>query len=159
MMTKARLHVIPLALALILFMVALNGVEQVMRWMDRSVPAIEWQGVEVLTQTVRPGGELSVIYTARINKSCPADLRGFLIAPDGSAPVRFPVVAGGYAKPSDDPVMIRVSITIPRQADRGLHQFQNGNHIYRTMATRYCPEGVEEDASVPDVPFMLEVVE
>ncbi len=152
-----RSHILPIILAFILFVMSVNSLDQVDKWWARQTPAISWQGVEVMTQTVSPGGVLTVDYTATINKQCPADLRGFIEAPDGTVPIRFPVVAGGYAKPTEEPRNIRVSVTIPETSDPGLAPLKSGPHIYRTVATRYCPEGVEEDASVPDVPFFLEV--
>ena len=150
-------HIVPAILALILFAVTINSVETGRVWYTQNIDAIEWQGVEVLTGRVVPGGTLTVEYTAVINKQCPSDLRGFLIAEDGSAPVRFPTVAGGYAKPTDGPVKIRVNITIPKTSDASLAPLQSGPHVYRTLATRYCPDGVEEDARIPDAPFHLEV--
>lgn len=152
-----RNHLIPAALALILVFVSLGAIQQVRSWWRQVTPAIDWHGVEVFTRTVHPGGTLSLEYTATINKQCPADLRGFLVAPDGTVPVRFPVVAGGYSKPTPEPVKIRVSLTIPYLADPGLSPMVAGDYTYRTMAIRYCPEGVEEDASIPDAPFRLEV--
>ena len=156
-MRYLSLNLIPALLGLILFAVLLTAGEQVRRWIVTSGPAIEWQGVEVMTQTVRPGGQLEMIYTAIVHRACPADLRSFIVSQDGSVPVRYPVVAGGYSKPSDDPVQIRVAVTIPRTSDAGLARLKSGPHVYRTMATRYCPDGVEEDTAVPDAPFMMEV--
>lgn len=148
---------VPAMLALLMVMVMVLSGEQLNRLWNGSRPAIEWQGVKVLTPTVRPGDILTLEYSAVINKQCPSDLRGFIIAEDGSAPVRFPIVTGGYSKPAHEPVKIKVNISIPRQADGGLASFQSGPHRYRTMVTRYCPDGVEEDDGVPDAPFMLEV--
>lgn len=156
-MNVMRLHFIPAVLALIFVFTALGFYGQIKTIYRSTTPAIEWQGVEVITQTVRPGETLDVVYTAVINKQCPADLRGFLIAPDGTVPVRFPVVAGGYSKPSEGPIKISVSIGIPTAADPGLRPLSSGPHTYRTIATRYCPEGVEEDSAVPDAPFNLSV--
>ena len=150
-------HVMPLVLAMILFVISLNSLDQITRWFDRGTPAISWQGVEVVSEIVHPGGTLTVEYTAVINKQCPSDLRGFLVAPDDTVPVRYPVVAGGYSKPSQEPRKIRVSVTVPKSSDPGLAPLKSGPHVYRTVATRYCPEGVEEDTSIPDAPFMLEV--
>lgn len=152
-----RGHILPLVLAGILFVMALNSLDQVEKWIDRQTPAISWAGVETMTQTVSPGGILTVEYTAIINKHCPSDLRGFIEASDGTVPVRFPVVAGGYAKPSPEPRKIRVSVTLPQSSDPGLAPLRTGPHVYRTVATRYCPEGVEEDTNIPDAPFRLEV--
>lgn len=150
-------NIVPAMLALLIVMVmALSG-EQLNRLWLGSRPAVEWQGVRVITPTVRPGDILSLEYSAIINKQCPSDLRGFIIAEDGSAPVRFPIVTGGYSKPAHQSVKIRVNITIPKAADGGLASFRSGPHAYRTMATRYCPGGVEEDDRIPDAHFMLEV--
>lgn len=148
---------VPATLALLLVMVmALSG-EQIRKWWGASTPAIDWQGVEVLTKTVHPGGVLTLVYTATINKQCPADLRGFLVDAQGNTPVRFPVVAGGQTKPTEAPVKIRVSITVPPSPDAGLAPYRSGPHIYRTSSTRYCPDGIEEDDRIPDAPFTLEV--
>jgi hypothetical protein len=158
MMSRAlSSHVVPAILGLILFAVTMNSIETGRIWYARNVAAIEWQGVEVMTQKVHTGGTLTIEYTAVINKQCPADLRGFIVAADDTVPVRFPVVAGGYSKPSESPVKIRVSVTVPKQSDPGLAPLRSGPHVYRTLATRYCPDGVEEDAAIPDAPFMLEV--
>jgi hypothetical protein len=150
-------HLVPAILAMILFAVTINSIETGRVWWSRSTYAIEWQDGKAITPKVWAGGVLTAEYTAVINKQCPADLRGFLVAEDGSVPVRMPIVAGGYSRPSDGPIKIRVGITIPKTSDGGLAPLKSGPHIYRTLATRYCPDGVEEDFRVPDVPFMLEV--
>ena len=150
-------HVVPAILAGILFAVTINSLETGRIWWNRSTEAIDWQGVEVMTEKVSPGGTLTAEYTAVVNKQCPSDLRGFLVAEDGTVPVRFPIVTGGYAKPSRDPIKIRVSITIPKTSDPGLAPMKSGPYLYRTLATRYCPEGVQDDVHIPDAPFTLEV--
>lgn len=38
----------------------------------------------------------------------------------------------------------------------GQPPFRSGPMVYRTIVTRYCPEGIEEDTSIPDVKFYLE---
>ena len=152
-----RSHILPLILAAILFIVSLNSIESIHRWMERQQPAIQWHGVETITKTVAPGQVLTIEYSATVHKQCPSDLRTFLIAEDGSVPVRFPTVAGGYSLPSDGPRNIRVNILLPQASDPGLAPLHTGPHVYRTLATRYCPEGVEEDVSIPDAPFRLEV--
>lgn len=156
-MKIVRLNFVPALLALILLFVTVNASEQALKWWREYTPAIEWQGVEVTQTTVQPGGELMVIYTAVVHKQCPSDLHSFIVAPDGSVPIRYPVVAGGYSKPSDGPIRIRVSVTVPPSADEGLRPLVSGPHVYRTLAVRYCADGVEQDSSVPDAPFMLEV--
>jgi hypothetical protein len=123
----------------------------------RSQPAITWHGVEVVNDVVRPGGLLEVIYSLTVHKQCPADLRGFIVAPDGSVPIRLPTLAGGYAQPSESIVKVRVKLPVPLQSDPGLAPLQSGQHTYRTIATRYCPEGVEQDNNIPDATFSLEV--
>lgn len=148
---------LPPVLGVILAMAAISSTDVLRKWWEGAGPTVEWQGVEVLTRTVRPGGKLEMVYTAMIHRQCPSDLRGFIVAEDGTVPIRFPVVAGGYTEPTDDPVQIRVSITMPHQADPGLSPLQSGKHIYRTLATRYCPQGTETDSAVPDVEFYLEV--
>lgn len=157
MKAKLAQHAIAALLALIAFFAALPFYESVMRIWSRSNSAIDWHGVEVITKTVRPGDNLELIYSATINKQCPADLRGFLIDADGTVPVRFPTVAGGYAKPSDGPVEIRVKFPIPPTSDRGLVALHDGEYVYRTLATRYCPDGVEDDNYIPDAKFRLDV--
>lgn len=157
MSLKIRQHMLAATLALIAFFAFLPFLETVMRGVDRAQSAIDWHGVETITKTVRPGDFLEIVYGATINKQCPADLRGFLVAPDQTVPVRYPVVAGGYSKPSDDPVEIRVKVKVPETADPGLAPLAPGEYIYRTLATRYCPDGVEEDHDVPDARFNLEV--
>lgn len=150
-----RVQAVPAMLALILFTVLLNTAETVGRWIDRQTVAVSWAAVSVDTPIVGPGDTLSMTYTATINKQCPADLRGFLVAPDGSVPVRFPVVAGGYSKPSQDPLPIRVAIAIPNASDPGLAPLAPGRYVYRVVATRYCPDGVEYDTAIPDASFIL----
>jgi hypothetical protein len=157
MSVAIRQHALAATLALITFFAFLPFLETVMRGVDRQTSAIDWHGVETITKTVRPGDMLEIVYGATINKQCPSDLRGFLVAPDGTVPVRYPVVAGGYSRPSDGPVEIRVKVKVPETADPSLAPFQSGEYIYRTLATRYCPDGVEEDHEVPDARFNLEV--
>jgi hypothetical protein len=132
-------------------------IESIMRVQSRAQAAIEWHGVEVVTEVVKPGGTLELVYSATINKQCPSDLRGFFVAEDGTVPVRFPTVAGGYARPSVEPVEIRVKLAVPEKADPGLAPFVSGEYTYRAVATRYCPDGVEDDAGIPDATFQLEV--
>ena len=146
---------LPATLAVIVLMVTITGGEQISRWWVRFKPPIDWQSVEVLTPEVRPGDELRLVYTRTVNRTCPADLRGFLIAKDGSAPVRFPIVAGGYAKPTDGPETVLVKIAIPKTSDPGLGALLPGPYVYRTLATRYCPEGVEEDNDIPEAYFTI----
>ncbi len=155
MWTILKSQTIPAMLALILFAVAINASETGMRWYARHQPAIEWQGVTVLTPSVAPGGVLSVVYKARINRQCPSDLRSFIEAADGTVPVRYPTISGGYRKPGNM-VDVPVAVMIPKQSDPSLAPFRPGPHIYRTMATRYCADGVEDDDKIPDAPFTLE---
>ncbi|MEN6306079.1 MAG: hypothetical protein ABFD96_25360 [Armatimonadia bacterium] len=150
-------HLVPAVLACIVFFTTLPFIESVLRLKSRAQAAIDWQGVEVITRSVKPGGVLEVVYTAQINKTCPSELRSVIVAPDGSVPVRFPTVAGGYTRPSPQPVEIRVRLPVPPQSDPGLAPLQSGQHIYRTTAIRYCPEGVAEDLDIPDAPFWLQV--
>lgn len=157
MTLSIRQHGVAAILALICFFTALPFFEAIFRRVDQQTSAIEWHGVHVVTKTVKPGGFLEIVYGATINKQCPADLRGFLVAEDGTVPVRYSVLAGGYARPSDGPIEIRVKIKIPETADPGLAPLHAGEYIYRVLATRYCPDGVEEDSRVPDARFNLEV--
>jgi hypothetical protein len=158
-MIRMFVHVnfIPAMLALIVFFTTLPFVESVLRLYARSIPAVEWYSVQVVSPIVRPGDILEIIYTVRVNRQCPSDLRGFLVAEDGSVPVRFPTVAGGYTEPSEEPHEVRVKIPIPRKADGALGPLEKGSYVYRTTATRYCPEGVEQDDDIPDAPFILEI--
>lgn len=150
-----RQHLIPALLALVLFAVSLNAYDILGKWYGRRTVAIEWTGVEVKTPEVMPGGTLRMVYTAKINKQCPSDLRGFIIGPDGTVPVRMPVVAGGYSRHSEDVREIPVAITIPPSPDPNMAPYVSGRYVYRTLATRYCSDGVEEDSSIPDAPFLL----
>lgn len=150
-------HVVPVLLAVIVFFTTVQFVESVMRAHGRTQAAIDWHGVEVISKVIRPGDNLEIVYSATINKQCPSDLRTFMVAPDGTVPVRLPTVAGGYAKPSDTPVEIRVKVPFPKTSDPGLAPLAGGEYIYRAMATRYCPDGVEDDNTIPDARFRLEV--
>lgn len=149
--------IMPPLVALGLAMLAVNSSDVISKWWHGYGPAVEWLGVEVLSERVRPGGAIDIVYTAIVHRQCPADLRGFIVAEDGSVPVRFPTISGGYARPSEEPVKIRVSIAMPFHSDNGLTPLNSGPHIYRTLATRYCPNGVEYDNAVPDAKFLLEV--
>lgn len=157
MTDKWKRQFLPAVMAVITVFTVFPFLETMSRLYGRSVSAVEWHGVEVVTSTVNPGGVLEMIYSATINKQCPSDLRGFLVANDGSIPVRFPTVAGGYTRPSEDPVDIRVKVKIPEESDPGLAPLTDGRYLYQTAITRYCPDGVEYDNKVPDVPFYLEV--
>jgi hypothetical protein len=148
-------HALPAAIALILLFVAVNFGELMHRQWNASTPAIEWHGVEVITKIVKPGEILVIEYSATVNKQCPSDLRSFIIAEDGSAPVRFPITIGGFSRPSSEKIKIKVSVIIPPVSDPGLAPYKSGIHFYRTAATRYCPDGIEEDSTIPDAPFYL----
>ena len=148
-------HVLPATLALILVMVSLNAFRVLNDWRQTFTPAITWHSVDVLTPKVSPGGELRLIYHMTVNKTCPADIRGFMVAPDGSVPIRLPVTPGGYTKPSDGPVEAHVNINIPNEADKTLLPLVSGRYAYRVMVTRYCPEGIENDMAVPDAEFEM----
>lgn len=151
-------HAVPALLACIVFFTTLPFVESLARFHERSRTAIDWHGVEVISRVVRPGGELELVYSATINKQCPSDLRGFFVAADGTVPIRLPTVAGGYARPSAKPVEIRVKLSVPEKSDPGLAALQSGEYTYRAIATRYCPDGVEDDNDIPDAKFQLEVM-
>lgn len=157
MKTFLNRHLIPAILALIAMLVTLPFLESASRIYSHTIPAIEWHGVEVVTKMVRPGENLELLYSATINKQCPSDLRGFIVSPDGSVPIRFPIVAGGYARPDEAPVEIRVKVQLPEVSDPGLAPLTTGEYTYRANATRYCPDGVEYDNSVPDAKFSMEV--
>ncbi len=150
--------VMPPVIALLLAMAAINSADVIHKWWDSRGPAITWHGVTATPKTVRPGDSLDVIYTATVHRQCPSDIRGFIFAPDGTVPVRFPVVSGGYSRPAESRTEIRVRVVIPDRSDPGLAPLRSGPHIYRNLVTRYCPSGIEIDAAVPDVPFNLEVL-
>ena len=142
-------------MALIAVLAGIPAVQQLYDWHNEWTTPIEWKDVKVLTPVIRAGDELSLQYTAKVNRTCPADLRGFLIYEDGSSPVRFPVVTGGYRKPTDDFISFNVHISIPKTADVGLGNLLPGKYVYRSLVTRYCPEGQVEDAGVPDAKFEI----
>ncbi len=150
-------HFVPAMLAVMFLFVILPFFESASRIVKSYERAIDWGHVEVLTPTIRPGDTLELIYRSTINKQCPSDIRGFLVAEDGSVPVRFPTVAGGYAKPADEETPTRVNIMIPMQSDSGLSPLKSGRYIYRSISTRYCPDGIEDDNATPDAAFYLEV--
>lgn len=147
----------PPLLGLVLALTAISSGDVLSKWWAGTGPAVEWRGVEVLTKTVHPGGTLSMVYTAVINRQCPAELRGFVVAEDGTVPIRLPPVSGGYTEVSPDPVRVRVSLTMPAKEDAGLARLQSGDYVYRAVSTRFCPNGVEVDNDVPDVKFYMEV--
>jgi hypothetical protein len=150
-------NVMPAAIAILLFMVAINSADVIHKWWEGRGPAITWYGASASPATVRPGDSFEITYTANVHRQCPADIRGFIFAPDGTVPIRFPVISGGYTRPTEGPTEIRVRLVVPLQSDPGLAPLRTGRHIYRNLITRYCPSGVEIDAAVPDVPFHLEV--
>ena len=159
-MNAVKLHLLPAVLALIVVFVTVPFIESTLRIYKSQTTAIDWYGVKVNNpnNTVKLGDILSITYKAKINKQCPSDLRGFLVfEEDHTVPVRFPTLAGGYAKPSEGPTDINVKIPMPLISDAGLVPLKSGEYIYRTIATRYCPEGVEEDIKIPDAHFNLEV--
>lgn len=157
MVRRFTQHIIPALLALIALMAGLPFVESILRIKAQATPAIEWHGVRVITPTVKAGGVLEIVYLATVNKQCPSDLRGFLVASDQTVPVRFAVISGGYRKPSGGPIEIPVKIVLPSQSDAHLASLTSGRYVYRTLVTRFCADGVEDDDSVPDVEFYLEV--
>lgn len=151
-------HAVPALLACLVFFTILPFMESLWRLNAQATDAITWHGVEVISKVVRPGGNLDLVYSATINKQCPSDLRGFFVAPDGTVPIRLPTVAGGYARPSAEPVEIRVKLAVPERSDPGLAPLVSGEYTYRAIATRYCPDGVEDDNEIPDARFQLEVM-
>lgn len=149
-----RQNVIPFLLAVLLLFVTVPFVESVQRIYGRE-PAIEWTGVKVETPEVRLGGTLQLTYGLKVNRQCPSDLRGFIVAADGSVPVRLPPLAGGYTKPSDNAVETHVRVAIPMFSDPGLAPLVPGEYTLRTLATRFCPDGIEDDSNIPDAPFRI----
>lgn len=146
---------IPFMLAVVAVLAGISAWQQISDWwITRNAP-MEWKSVEVLNPIVHAGDDLSLVYTARINRTCPAELRGFLIFEDNSSPVRFPVVAGGYRQPSDGFISFAVHITIPKTADPGIGSLLPGKYIYRAIVTRYCQEGSIQDNGIPDAKFQL----
>jgi len=154
-----QLHLVPALLALIVFFTTIPFIESAVRLHSRAHAGVDWHGAETITRVIKPGDTLEIIYMATINKQCPSDIRGFIVAPDGSVPIRFPTVSGGYTRPSDGPVEIRVRIPIPLKSDGGLEPLKSGEYVYRSTVTRYCPDGVEDDNLIPDARFILEVAE
>jgi hypothetical protein len=150
-------HLIPAMLALIFVTTILPAIESGQRFWGRTVNPIEWYGVGVTTPTVHPGGTLKMVYKARVNRQCPSDVRSFIVAPDGTVPIRMPTVAGGYTKPSEEIVEIPISVAIPKQSDPGRPPLTSGPHKYRSHVTRYCHDYVHEDFAIPDAVFRLEV--
>jgi hypothetical protein len=152
-----KYHILPALLAAIMVFTIVPFIVSVLHLRDAFGPAVSWHGVTVTTPVVAPGSVLGIVYRATINRACPSDIRGFLVAPDGTVPVRFPTVFGGYTLPADGPVDIKVSILIPQRADVGLAPLGDGDYVYRVLVTRYCPAGVEHDHFVPDARFTLRV--
>lgn len=150
-----RQHIIAATLALIVFFTALPFAESVINLHYKAQSAIEWENVKILNDVVYPGDIIEVVYKAKVNKLCPADLRGFIVAPDGTVPIRYPIVAGGYTKPTEEPTEIKVKVVMPLTSDPGLAPLVSGEYAYRAIATRYCPEGIEEDTDVPEAKFKL----
>ena len=150
-------HMVPAMLALIFVTAALPAVETSMHFWSRGTNAIDWYGVGVATPIIKPGDELKLVYKAKVNKQCPSDIRGFIVAPDGTVPIRMPVVTGGFTKPSDNIIEIPVSIMVPKESDAGLKPLESGTYKYRVSVTRYCPDGVQEDYLTPDASFRLDV--
>jgi hypothetical protein len=150
-------HLVPAMLALVFVMTIVPAFESGSRFWTRAESAIDWLGVTVKTPHVRPGDELRIVYLAKVNKQCPSDIRGFIVAEDGTVPVRLPVVSGGYTKPSDTIIEIPVTIKLPLRADAGLEDLKTGHYKYRSIVTRYCYDGVEEDNHTPDAEFHLQL--
>ena len=153
-----RQHLLPASIALILTILIVNSSTF---WRDiyyRTIRCITWGEAVLATPVVAPGETLKITYQVKVNKQCPSDLRTFIMAPDGSAAVRFPPIFGGYNRASGEWQEIKVSVVVPPTPDPSQPNWIEGDYIYRTIATRYCPEGVEVDAAVPDVPFRLKVL-
>ena len=150
-------HFLPALIGTVLAIVVVNSYPA---WRNLYVslePAITWGGVEVLTPVVRPGETLKVVYRVKVNRQCPAELQRFIMTPDGAAPVRFDPLPGGYTHASPDWNTVPVSFTVPLHPDPGQPDWKSGEYLYRSVATRYCPEGTEIDDKAPDVKFKLEV--
>lgn len=150
-------HAFPAILAVLVIFTTFPFIESVLRIYSRNIAAVQWHSVEVITKQVRPGDNLELLYSATIQKQCPSDLRGFIVAADGSVPIHFSTVAGGYARPSDAPVESRVKIKLPEHSDPGLAPLESGEYTYRANATRYCPDGIEFDNAIPDATFSMAV--
>jgi hypothetical protein len=150
-----RVHFFPAIIAAIVVFTLLPFVESIIRINKAAQAAVEWHSGKAITTEVSPGGVLEIIYKATVHKQCPSDVRGFLIAPDGSVPVRLPTVFGGYTRATGEPSDIKVTILIPPAPDPGRAPYIEGDYLYRTLVTRYCAEGVEDDIYVPDVPFRM----
>lgn len=142
-------------IALTLFLVSLIFYSMLKAELIRRTPAVEWYGVRVDTPTIKPGDILRLTYRVKVNKTCPADIRAALIGPDGSTAVAFPVRLGGYTKPTYGVIEAPITIHIPLFSDSGRPPFRDGDYTYRMLATRYCPEGIQEDAGAQDARFRL----
>ncbi len=121
-----------------------------------SSPPIEWKGGKAITPQVKIGDVLTLEYTAKINKQCPADLRAFILDADtDSAVYRFPDAAGGYRRADAMPqtILVKVQVLNPPPG-AGLPPLKPGNYVYRSTAIRYC-ERIVLDFNIPDVPFQI----
>lgn len=126
------------------------------KWYE-SQPPIEWIGAEAITKVVKKGDIFRAKYKAIVYKQCPADLTHFLVAPDGTSPVRFDDTRGGYRIPTDGKeTEINFSIQIPIKAFDPLVPYPPGVYTYRVIAKRYCGMEPYLDNGIPDVKFKLE---
>jgi hypothetical protein len=150
-------HILPAALALIFVLTLFPFIESVLRYTEKDGPAIQWEGVEVLTPIVRPGENLVFVYTRTHHHQCPADLRRFIMFPDGNIAVRLPILPGGGRTPDGESKSVKVEVPIPLEPDPGYRPWRTGAYIYRMTAVRFCKDRIEYDTAIPDVHFKLEV--
>lgn len=149
-------HGIPLIAALIVVPTIIPTVDVLHKWFDNEQP-IEWLGVKVITPEIRPGEILELEYEAIVHKQCMSEIRGFYEAPDGTVPVRNPVVNGGYAMPSEEAEPVKVKLLFPKNPDPGQIPFVSGEYKYKTIVTRYCPNNIYIDYTTPPAKFHLKV--
>ena len=157
MIRFVRSQAMPASVGLILAILLINSAPHWWSLYTSTVPAIKWIDARVLTPVVAPGETLKIAYRSIVNKQCPSELRTFILAADGSSPVRFPPLAGGYSHASDTVRDIQVSILIPLEPDASQPKWVDGEYIYRTTAMRFCGDSVQIDNDIPDVAFRLAV--
>ena len=152
-------HIIAAMIAMTLFLVGTIAWQQFTIAYESTIPAVEWSSkVVVHTPIVKPGDTLRMTYTLKVNKVCPADIRGFIMDEKGYPPVRYPLLSGGYVKQTNGKyVDIDINVIVPLGPDAGLESFKPGRYFYRQIVTRFCAEGIQEDVGAPDAPFRIEL--
>ena len=140
-------------LAVFAFIAVFQVWAAVISWIDsRETTPVVWYGVETLTPTVAPGGELVLEYEAEVKQQCPADLNGFVREADGGVVQRF-TVNGGYTKASFGRKKIPVRILIQDDPAKIFPPLKDGVHTYEVIAIRYCTDGLKIDNNIPTAHF------